>query len=640
VKQETPLAIDYLKKYWGYSSFNPLQEEIISYVNSHKDTLVILPTGGGKSLCYQIPALMNPGLCLVITPLIALMKDQCQSLQQKGIAAEAIYGQMDRDAIEEIYMQCLHGNIKFLFVSPERLVSNLFLDYLADWKLCLVAVDEAHCISQWGHDFRPSYLKIAAIREYTLKIPFLALTASATPQVQQDIVRYLDLKTPKLFFSTFFRPNIQLQCIQTENKIPALIQLLKSQTGSCIVYCKSRKRTVDVAVMAAKAGLSIDFYHAGLDMATRMQKQENWQLGKVKIMACTNAFGMGIDKSDVRLVVHIDVPDTPEAYYQEAGRAGRDGKEARALLLFQEADIHELIQGIDRKHPSPSTIRSVFENLCYYLEIPMGSGMFEEFEFEFVDFVQKFKLNLIETMSAIKLLEQQEIIQYTESLFQPSRVMMQCTREAIETMEIQDADAAAVIQILLRMYGGVWYNLTVINEFDMAIKLQASKSFVEYQLQKLHRNGLIDYQPIHDTPLIKFLQQRVPTSMLYLDQTFLHELKENYTERVRFMINYVQSEKGCRFLQLMSFFGEKDKKPCGHCDHCEAEKRRGQKQGAESLKNTILQMLSQHRQCVIQDVIKQVGRTQQTEVMNVIRALLQEERIQLDATGKIIQQHD
>ncbi|HPI53438.1 MAG TPA: ATP-dependent DNA helicase RecQ [Chitinophagaceae bacterium] len=638
--QETPIAIEYLKKYWGYTRFNPLQEEIISYVNSHQDALVILPTGGGKSLCYQIPALMNAGICLVITPLIALMKDQCQSLQQRGIAAEAIYGQMDRDAIEEIYMQCLQGAIKFLFVSPERLVSTLFLDYLADWKMSLVAIDEAHCISQWGHDFRPAYLKIAAIREYISKVPFLALTASATPQVQQDISHYLQLRTPKLFFSTFFRPNIRLQCVQTENKLPALIRLLQSQTGSCIVYCKSRKRTVDVATIAARAGLSIDYYHAGLDLSTRMQKQERWQQGKVNIMACTNAFGMGIDKSNVRLVVHLDVPDTPEAYYQEAGRAGRDGQEASALLFFQEADIHELIEGIDRKHPSPTTIRSIFESLCYYLEIPMGSGMYEEYEFEFVDFVQKFKLNIVEAMSALKLLEQQEIIQYTESLFQPSRVMMQCSREAIEAMELQDADAAAVIQILLRMYGGVWYNLTVINEFDMAIKLQASKSFVEYQLQKLHRNGLIEYDPIHEKPMLKFLQQRVPTSMLYLDQKFLHELKQSYVQRVRFMVDYVQSEQGCRFQQLMSFFGETQPHTCGHCDHCLKEKSRHQRQGAESLKDTILRMLSDKKPWAIQDLTAAFDLAQQKEIMNVIRVLLQEERIQLDATGKIIQEHD
>ncbi|MBP6624317.1 MAG: RecQ family ATP-dependent DNA helicase [Chitinophagaceae bacterium] len=625
-----------LTQYWGFNEFRPLQEDIVKQVIEGKDTLVILPTGGGKSLCYQLPAIMMGGLCLVITPLIALMKDQCQSLQKKGLAAAYISAGMDKEDVEDVYIQCLHGKLNFLYISPERLRSELFIDYLQDWPVSLIAVDEAHCISQWGFDFRPAYLKIAAIRDYVKEVTFIALTASATPKVKEDIIQFLALKEPKVFFSTFFRENLSISCFNTENKIQRTIEILSKINGSSIVYCRSRKRTVELSKALNLAGLNTDYFHAGLDLNKRNEKQDAWLNNQVQTIVCTNAFGMGIDKPDVRVVIHYDLPDTPEAFYQEAGRAGRDGQKSYAVLLYQQIDLHDLQQGIELKHPSVSKIRDIYESLAFYLSMALGDGMEETYDFDLVGFVRNFELNMIEALSTIKLLEQQEILQYNDSVFHPSTVQVICSREYADSLETQQPDLDEVFKTLLRMYGGVWHYQTRINEFDMATALNVSKSYIEFNLGKLAQCGVIDYIQVNERPAIYFLQQRVPKRMLALNTNFLQELKSGYETRVAFMLNFVQSNSACKFQQLMQYFGENSQKKCGKCDFCLSSlKKKGAKE-FDDLKNTILQELKERNFIDQTEFVARYDTISRQYVQEVIRFMLEEGMIRMNDVGELI----
>lgn len=625
-----------LAQYWGFTEFRPLQEDIVKQVIEGKDTLVILPTGGGKSLCYQLPAILMGGLCLVITPLIALMKDQCQSLKKKGLTAAYISAGMDKEDVEDVYIQCLHGKINFLYISPERLRSELFLDYVQDWPVSLIAVDEAHCISQWGFDFRPSYLKIAAIRDFVKNVPFVALTASATPKVKEDIIQFLALKEPKVFFSTFFRENLSISCFNTENKIQRTIDILRKINGSSIVYCRSRKRTVELSRALNLAGLNTDYFHAGLDLHKRNEKQDAWLNNQVQTIVCTNAFGMGIDKPDVRVVIHYDLPDTPEAFYQEAGRAGRDGQKSYAVLLYQQIDLNDLQQGIELKHPSVAKIRDIYESLAFYLSIALGDGMEETYDFDLVGFVRNFELNMIEALSAIKLLEQQEILQYNDSVFHPSTVQVICSREYADSLEMQHPDLDEVLKTLLRMYGGVWHYATRINEFDMATLLNVSKSYIEFSLGKLAQLGVIDYVQVNERPALYFLQQRVPKSMLALNTKFLQELKHGYEIRVAFMLNFVQSNSVCKFQQIMQYFGENSVDNCGKCDFClSAAKKKGVKE-FDDLKNTILQELNEKNFINQTEFVARYDTLSRQYIQEVIRFMLEEGMIQMNDAGELI----
>ena len=445
---QTPHSI--LKQYWHYDSFRPQQEAIINHILSGNDTLAVLPTGGGKSICYQVPAMMLKGSCLVISPLIALMKDQAYGLQQRGIKSLVVHSGMNSDEVRRAYLQMSTGDYTFLFVSPERLKSTLFLDFLTDWKISLLAVDEAHCISQWGYDFRPAYLDIALLRESLPNVPIIALTASATPLVQKDIIEKLEFVKGETFFSTFARPNLSFSAFEVDSKIIKTIDILRKLKGSSLVYCRNRRHTKELSDALNAAGLLADYYHAGLEQELRNNKQENWIANKIDIMVCTNAFGMGIDKADVRCVIHFDIPDTPEAYYQEAGRAGRDGTKAYAVLLYQKHNLVDLKDGIQLKYPDISTIRNIYEALAYYFQVAIDDGLETMYDFDVADFCKKFKYNIIEVLSTIKLLEQQGYWILSDSMFLPSRISVTCSKQDIENLEKLHPELDEVIKHVLR----------------------------------------------------------------------------------------------------------------------------------------------------------------------------------------------
>jgi len=628
---QTPQEI--LQHYWGYSSFRPGQEDVIEHVLQGRDTLAILPTGGGKSLCYQVPALLNEGLCLVISPLIALMKDQEERLINLGIEACAVNNSMTRSEVEDAYRKVSTGTCKFLFVSPERLRSALFLDYLSDWHINLVAVDEAHCISQWGYDFRPPYLQIADLRHYLPDVPFLALTASATPLVQKDIAEKLKFHDPQVVFTSFARPNLSLSAFEVEDKIVKLRDILQKVPGSGIVYCRSRKRTRELAETLTAQGIRADFYHAGLRADIRSQKQTDWSTGRMDVMVCTNAFGMGIDKSNVRVVVHYDLPDTPEAYYQEAGRAGRDGKKAYAVLLYRQKDLHDLEEGIQLRYPSEDVMKSVYTDLCDYLSIPLGGGNGEVFDLELEDFYRKFKQNPMEVQSTLKLLEMQEFWKLSDSMFLPSRVHVMANRSLLDDLEQHHPALDEVLKQLLRMYGGLLNHYIPIQEWAVAQKIGIAKDYVTDMLEQLHHHGIIDYIPATDKPQLFFLHQRVAARDLQIDlQTILRQ-KKQYTERVRFMISSTADRSQCRARKLVQYFGEELGTDCGCCDNCIGKAKKKHTADFESLKNTILHEIALKGTLNIDSFCRQHNSTVREELMRTLRYLLDDGVLCLDSNG-------
>lgn len=630
----TPLSI--LQKYWQYQHFRPLQEEIIQQVLSGQDTLAVLPTGAGKSLCYQVPALLRDGVCIVVSPLIALMKDQVSGLKRRGIVCTAVYTGMRKEEVERVYRQVLSGKFKFLFLSPERLQSTLFLDYFAHWSVSLIAVDEAHCISQWGYDFRPPYLEIALIRESMPQVPVIALTASATPQVQTDIIEKLRFREYRVFFSTFARPNISISCLQVDNKLVKLLDIVQKVGGSKIVYCRNRKRTKEIAEWLIKHGLSADHYHAGLKEDQRNARQDAWLAGKTETIVCTNAFGMGIDKTDVRCVIHYDAPDTPEAYYQEIGRAGRDGKKAFAVLLFQYHDSENLLAGIDLKYPSKEKIKAVYQSLAYYFGIGIGSGSDEVFDFELSDFCKKFDHNIIEALSCVKMLEQQGFLHLSEGVFLPSTVNVVATKQALEQWKNEMPELGEVLTLLLRMYGGIWNDFIPVDEFLMAQKAGASDDYIHHQLRLLHQHGLIDYRERKSKPQITYLHNRVDLRFLQIDMQLLQVLKTRYTQRVNFMIGFINEQQTCRANKLIAYFGEMSTQPCRICDNCLAYKKTLQSDAFVSIKSNILHHISLHNHLSLESFCKQLNTTETEKIVKVIRFLLDEQILKINESGDFI----
>ena len=631
----TPL--DLLKKYWHFDVFRPLQEEIIAHVLAGKDTLAILPTGGGKSVCYQVPALAMQGNCLVVSPLIALMKDQALGLLRKGIPCLAVTSGMTNDEVRVAYEKMGSGKYKFMFVSPERLKSNLFLDYLQDWNIELLAVDEAHCVSQWGYDFRPPYLEIADIKTIIPNAVTIALTASATPQVQLDIVEKLKFgKENQSFFSTFERPNISFSSLLVENKMVKAIEILNKINACSIVYCRNRRRTKELAETLMSAGIAADYYHAGLSQEERTLKQHNWIENKTQVIVCTNAFGMGIDKSDVRMVLHYDVPDTPEAYYQEAGRAGRDGVKSFAVILYQQKDLTLLKDGIALKYPSFEKLKEIYFSLANYVGVGEGSGQDESFDFNVHDFCEKFDENVIEVLSAIKLLEQQEYIQLTESVFLPSRVSVITTREIVEDLEKSHPEYDETLKLLLRMYGGIWNHYVPINEFQMAVKANISRDYIEMILDQLHKINVIDYIKAKDKPQLTFVQDRRTKYDFFIDKKLIETLKKWYTDRVQFMIRFMLNTTVCRSKLLVSYFAESLSRDCGICEVCIKNNKKNINSEFESIKNTILQEIALYQKLDIQVFCHRYSSMKQTVVMQTIRFLLDENEMTLNEAGELI----
>jgi ATP-dependent DNA helicase RecQ len=557
-----------LTKYWGYNSFKPLQEDIIKSVAEGKDTLGLMPTGGGKSITFQVPALAQEGICLVITPLIALMKDQVNRLNNLEIKSIAIHSGMTGEEIDNALENSIFGNYKFLYISPERISTKVFQAKVSRLNLSLVAIDEAHCISQWGYDFRPSYLKIASLREHiSEKVPFLALTASATPQVIDDIMKKLAFREKNVLRTSFDRKNISYLVRKVEDKGAYLIRTLQKTSGSGIVYVRSRKRCKEVAEYLVNNGISADFYHAGLTDELRDKKQASWTIGETRVIIATNAFGMGIDKSAVRFVIHWDIPDSIESYFQESGRAGRDGKPAFAVLLYSPADKARLIDTIRKKYPEIEKIKDIYEALCNYLQVPLGSGKDSVFDFNMYDFVAKYRLPVIETYNSLQFLQREGYMEFTEEINNPSRVHFIVSRDDLYKFQVANESFDGFIKLLLRSYTGMFSEFVPVNEEALSRKSAATRDTIYQYLVKLSSFNIIRYIPGKKTSLVIFTEERLVRKALMISpDNYLH-VKEKYEIRLNKMIEYADSDSHCRSVYLLNYFGEESDR-CGICDVC------------------------------------------------------------------------
>ena len=557
-----------LTKYWGFSSFRPLQEEIIRSVAEGKDTLGLMPTGGGKSITFQVPALAQDGICLVITPLIALMKDQVNRLNDLEIRSIAIHSGMSGEEIDNALENCIFGDYKFLYISPERISTRVFQAKVTRFNLSLVAIDEAHCISQWGYDFRPSYLKIASLRDHiSEKVPFLALTASATPQVIDDIMKKLAFREKNVLRTSFDRKNISYLVRKVEDKGSYLIKTLRKIRGSGIVYVRSRKRSKEVAELLVANGISADFYHAGLTDELRDKKQASWTIGETRVIIATNAFGMGIDKSEVRFVIHWDIPDCIESYFQESGRAGRDGKPAFAVLLYSPADKARLIDTIRKKYPAIEKIKDTYEALCNYLQVPLGSGKDNVFDFNMYDFVAKYRLPVIETYNSLQFLQREGYMEFTEEINNPSRVHFIVSRDDLYKFQVANESFDGFIKLLLRSYSGMFSEFVPVNEEALSRKSAATRDTIYQYLVKLSSFNIIRYIPGKKTALVIFTEERLVRKALMISlDNYLH-VKEKYEIRMNKMIEYADSDNHCRSVYLLNYFGEESDR-CGICDVC------------------------------------------------------------------------
>ena len=558
-----------LKQYWGYSSFRSIQRDIIESAYNGTDTLALMPTGGGKSITFQVPALAKEGVCLVITPLIALMKDQVENLKQRGIKATAIHSGLSVHEIDIELDNCIYGDIKFLYLSPERLASPLFRERLRKMKVNMVAVDESHCISQWGYDFRPSYLKITEIRELLpSEVPFLALTATATPDVVTDIQQKLGFRDGNVFRMSFARENLVYLVRNVEDKLKHLLKIVNSIPGTGVVYVRSRDKTKDIALMLRKEGISADFYHAGLTMEIRNAKQSDWQSNKTRVIVATNAFGMGIDKPDVRFVVHIDLPDSPEAYFQEAGRAGRDQKLAYAILLFNEADTLKIAQRTESNFPPAEEIKKTYQALGSYLNIAIGAGKGETYDFNLMDFCSVYRLNSVKAYNSLKILEREGYIELTDELDNPSRIIFLVDKQELYKYQVAHADMDRFIKVILRNFTGVFSQYVRIDEAYLARLAAAPIGNVMDCLKTLSRHKIINYIPKKRTPLIIMTEERLDDKNLRINPDSYKMLHDRFTQRVNALVAYAQSQTKCRSQMLSEYFGEKDSYRCGKCDVC------------------------------------------------------------------------
>ena len=557
-----------LKQYWGYDRFRGIQEDIIDSISKNKDTLGLMPTGGGKSITFQVPALAKEGMCLVITPLIALMKDQVQNLKKRGIKALAIYSGMSRQDIIITLENCIFGNYKFLYISPERLDTEIFRTKLRKMHISMITVDESHCISQWGYDFRPAYLKIAEIRELLPDVPVLALTATATPEVVKDIQARLHFRHKNVFRMSFERNNLAYIVRKTENKTAELLHILRSMPGSAIVYVRNRRRTKEITELLNNEHITADFYHAGLDDATKDIRQHRWQSGESRVMVATNAFGMGIDKPDVRIVIHMDLPDSIEAYFQEAGRAGRDGQKAYAVILYAKSDKTTLHKRIPDTFPEKEYIRDVYEHLQYYYQMAMGDGLDCVREFNIEDFCRKFKYFPVPVDSALRILTQAGYLEYTAEQDSTSRILFTIRRDELYRLREMGEDMDRLIQAVLRSYTGVFTDYTYINEDSLAIRTGLTRRQIYEMLVHLAKLRIVSYIPHKKTPYIIYTRERLELRYLHIPASVYEERKARYEARIKAMEEYVTSESVCRSRMLLRYFGEKNEHNCKQCDVC------------------------------------------------------------------------
>lgn len=557
-----------LKQYWGYDRFRGIQEDIIDSISKNKDTLGLMPTGGGKSITFQVPALAKEGMCLVITPLIALMKDQVQNLKKRGIKALAIYSGMSRQDIIITLENCIFGNYKFLYISPERLDTEIFRTKLRKMHISMITVDESHCISQWGYDFRPAYLKIAEIRELLPGVPVLALTATATPEVVKDIQARLHFRHKNVFRMSFERNNLAYIVRKTENKTAELLHILRSMPGSAIIYARNRRRTKEITELLNNEHITADFYHAGLDDATKDIRQHRWQSGESRVMVATNAFGMGIDKPDVRIVIHMDLPDSIEAYFQEAGRAGRDGQKAYAVILYAKSDKTTLHKRILDTFPEKEYIRDVYEHLQYYYQMAMGDGLDCVREFNIEDFCRKFKYFPVPVDSALRILTQAGYLEYTAEQDSTSRILFTIRRDELYRLREMGEDMDRLIQAVLRSYTGVFTDYTYINEASLAICTGLTRRQIYEMLVHLAKLRIVSYIPHKKTPYIIYTRERVEAQRIHISPEVYEHRKARYETRINAMLDYVTNDTVCRSRMLLDYFGERNEHNCGQCDTC------------------------------------------------------------------------
>lgn len=620
-----------LLKYWQYDSFRPLQEDIINSVLAGNDTLAILPTGGGKSICFQVPALQMEGVCIVVTPLIALMKDQVEQLKRRGIKAAAIYSGMHRTEIDYTLDNFVYGDYKFLYVSPERLLTEIMQERTKRMKVCLLAIDEAHCVSQWGYDFRPPYMKIPDFRKFAPNAPMIALTATATKDVKQDIQQKLGLLNTRLFQQSFARPNISYSAFCEESKERKLFDILQKVQGSAIVYVRSRRRTKEISDWLNRNRISAEFYHAGLAMKDRFRKQEAWIKNQVRVIVATNAFGMGIDKPDVRVVVHLDLPENLEAYYQESGRAGRDGLKSYAIVLYFKSDLVDIYKQIEQKYPPIDNLKRVYQALANYFKLAIGAETFESYDFDFQEFIGTFGLVANETHNALKKLEDEGLIQLSDSYFSPSKLLFKVDNHALYNFQIKNASYDKFTKILLRMYGGqLFSDFTIISETAIARNFFAQIPEIEKMLEFLHQTGIATYQKQKSTPQLTFLTARQDADYLAIDRAELERRKKKDLEKVDAVVQFTQEERRCRMQFLQEYFDEFTEATCGICDNCLKQKKR----------DVPLEVYAKYRQKILEilpaNVIQVVNYSffnNKDFVTEVIRRMIENEEIWYSELG-------
>lgn len=615
-----------LKQYWGYDNFRGIQEDIIRSIGEGRDTLGLMPTGGGKSITFQVPALAQEGLCLVITPLIALMKDQVRNLRERGIKATAIYSGMTREEIVIALENCIFGNYKFLYVSPERLDTEIFQIKLRSMHVSLITVDESHCISQWGYDFRPAYLKIANIRQLLPGVPVIALTATATPEVVSDIQQRLQFRQENVFRMSFERKNLAYVVRHTEDKESELLHILQRVDGSGIVYTRNRKKTKEISLFLNRNHITATFYHAGLNDETKDSRQKAWLKGEFRVMVATNAFGMGIDKPDVRVVIHADVPDSPEAYFQEAGRAGRDGMKAYAVLLFCARDKITLKQRVSDTFPEKSYIRKIYEDINFYYQMAMGDGRGCTFAFNIDEFCRNFKHFPVQTDSALKILTRAGYLEYTDEQDNASRIMFTITKEELYRIREQSEDTEKLLRILLRSYTGLFTDYAYISEDNLSTRSGLSKQQIYETLLSLSRQHILHYIPAKKTPYIIYTRERQETERIYLSKEVYEDRKESYVQRINAMIEYAESENRCRSRMLLRYFGEKNEHNCGQCDVCLQQHQSGLKSGEFESISQQLQALLKENPLSLQE-IKDKMQVPENHLMKVVSYLVSEEII-------------
>ena len=618
-----------LKQYWGYDSFRDLQEEIITSIGEGKDTLGLMPTGGGKSITFQVPALAQEGICIVITPLIALMKDQVQNLRKREIKALAIYSGMTRQEILTALENCIFGNYKFLYISPERLDTEIFRTKLRSMKVSMITVDESHCISQWGYDFRPAYLKIAEIRELLPEVPVLALTAMATPEVVTDIQARLKFREGNVFRMSFERKNLAYIVRKTDNKTKELLYILQRISGSAIIYVRNRRRTKEITELLMNEGITADFYHAGLDNAVKDLRQKRWQSGEVRVMVATNAFGMGIDKPDVRIVLHLDLPDSPEAYFQEAGRAGRDGEKAYAVILYSKSDKTTLHKRVVDTFPDKEYILNVYEHLQYYYQMAMGDGFQCIREFNLEEFCRKFKYFPVPVDSALKILTQAGYLEYTDEQDNSSRILFTIRRDELYKLREMGKEAEALIQSILRSYTGVFTDYAYISEESLAVRTGLTRQQIYNILVTLTKRRIVDYIPRKKTPYIIYTRERLELRFLHIPASVYEERKARYEARIKAMEEYVTTENICRSRMLLRYFGEKNEHNCGQCDVCLSKRATDNlsEESYEEVKRQILDLLS-HSPLTPAETADQI-KAEKEDIGQVIRYLLDEGELKM-----------